>query len=165
MRCGKVRRLLSVYLDEELSAELRTEVEAHLGSCEGCRGQLARLRRVASLLGRGAAPAVPDGFASRVVKRAEELTTRREDVPARSASPLRSWRGMSLPMRLAVAAALVVGLALGVAMGRDTWNSRTARASGDPGALYGLGTLETSQNQSLPQMFLTMVSGSNGRGE
>ncbi|MEW6366022.1 MAG: zf-HC2 domain-containing protein [Acidobacteriota bacterium] len=40
MNCTEMRSELSAYIDGELSATARTEVEAHLQACQECRGEL-----------------------------------------------------------------------------------------------------------------------------
>ncbi len=51
----RIERQLSAYLDGELLPDDARLVEVHLSTCPICRGELARLRRVKSLMGR-----VPD---------------------------------------------------------------------------------------------------------
>jgi anti-sigma factor RsiW len=53
-RCIELAGKLSEYLDEELPADLRREVEAHFESCADCEHFLTSLRRV-----KGAAPLLP----------------------------------------------------------------------------------------------------------
>ena len=52
--CIELAGKLSEYLDEELPADLRREVEAHFESCSDCEHFLTSLRRV-----KGAAPLLP----------------------------------------------------------------------------------------------------------
>jgi anti-sigma factor RsiW len=56
------REQLSAYLDGELSAAERAEIARHLPTCAECRGELAGLRRVRTLLGALPAPALPRSF-------------------------------------------------------------------------------------------------------
>ena len=44
MTCTDIRPELSAYIDGELSAAVRTEVEAHLKACEECRQELDSFR-------------------------------------------------------------------------------------------------------------------------
>ncbi|HXX93393.1 MAG TPA: zf-HC2 domain-containing protein [Planctomycetota bacterium] len=93
MSCAEIR--LDEFLDGELGAPERSEVERHLAGCEACRGELERSRRLEALL-RQAAPAGgapdPDRFLGHL--------------QARSRGP-GFWR-------LAVAAAFLVGAISGV---------------------------------------------------
>jgi anti-sigma factor RsiW len=45
MECDRVKGLLAAYLDSELSAEERAEVDKHLSSCRDCRRELESMRR------------------------------------------------------------------------------------------------------------------------
>lgn len=79
MRCGKVRKKLMAYHDEELSRTGRGRVEKHLNACPGCSGMLGDLIRAdsaASLPGSG--PEYWDSFTDRVMAR-----VRGEPTPAR----------------------------------------------------------------------------------
>ncbi|GHO84585.1 anti-sigma factor family protein [Dictyobacter formicarum] len=50
MNCEQVRDLLSAYLDDQLTADERQRVSAHLPSCPQCAGILADYRRFDALL-------------------------------------------------------------------------------------------------------------------
>ena len=56
------RERLSAYLDSELAAPERTDVEAHLSDCDECQRELAALRQTRSLLRALPAPALPRAF-------------------------------------------------------------------------------------------------------
>jgi len=95
MDCLQVQDRLSAYLDGELPAELRRQVEEHLEACPACREELAWLGRLDKTFDRLAAPS-PD-VTSRVMERLRR-------------PPLTWWRS------LALAASLVLGLVLGGAL-------------------------------------------------
>ena len=73
--------------------------------------------------------------------------------------------------RLAAAAAvLVMGLAIGVLMGRDTWQSpgiqpvgKSQMAQVEPITIYNLDYLTDAPKGSLADAYLTLVSATNGR--
>jgi hypothetical protein len=46
MRCAKIRKLLSVYLDGELDARTRAAVEKHLRECKGCGEEFLALKEM-----------------------------------------------------------------------------------------------------------------------
>jgi len=50
MRCGKVERNLSAYLDRQLDLPAAKKLEAHLSGCPRCREKLAALERVETAL-------------------------------------------------------------------------------------------------------------------
>ncbi len=93
MECAKCKERLSAYLDQETTAPETLAIQRHLEVCEGCRRELAALRRLSAALGDLAVPA-PAGLARQV---------RRRLAPRRA-----PWqRAMSL------AASLVLGMVAG----------------------------------------------------
>jgi len=50
MTCERIEELLSAYLEGELSAQSKREVDAHLASCAGCAELLAVLRETQAAL-------------------------------------------------------------------------------------------------------------------
>ena len=44
MSCDEIRQSFDDYLDDELSARARHQVERHVTSCDGCRAELTELR-------------------------------------------------------------------------------------------------------------------------
>lgn len=98
--CDHFEPLLSAYLLEEASEAERTEVEAHLASCERCREEMALLSSTAALVRKSA----PAEVAFRPIERQKILQAARV-----GASPSRRsvvyWIG-----GLAAAAMLVVGV-------------------------------------------------------
>jgi anti-sigma factor RsiW len=50
--CRDVVELITAYLDDELPADLRAAVEAHLSGCDGCTMVLDEFRRTIELTGR-----------------------------------------------------------------------------------------------------------------
>jgi len=57
---------LSAYLDDEVEAAERTEIDRHLASCARCRGELASLRRLSRSLAEESVPPVPPDMTQRV---------------------------------------------------------------------------------------------------
>jgi hypothetical protein len=71
-------------------------------------------------------------------------------------------------MRLAAAAVLMVGLALGAALSSDLKRSGATarnRAVADPAAVYGLDILSDAPGGSLADAYLALASGANGGGK
>ncbi len=71
-------------------------------------------------------------------------------------------------MNLAAAAVLVMGLAIGALMGRDTWQSPGVQSGGksqmaqvEPTAIYNLDYLTDAPKGSLADAYLTLVSATN----
>jgi hypothetical protein len=98
------RDWLSAYVDEGLSADERTEIDAHLRGCGECRGDLDRFRQTLALLHRLDRPRAPVGFVERVLTRARPLPWYRRWL-ARVFLP---W-----PVKVPIEAAALVMLSLG----------------------------------------------------
>lgn len=109
MDCERAVENLSCYLDQEIEAELRREVERHLDRCPDCRLHLEELTRNRDLLAALPRMRLPGDLYARVRKRiAAHARPRAAAIP----SPLRR-----LPRGLrAAAAAAVVLLASLVAL-------------------------------------------------
>lgn len=46
MNCASIQPMLSAWMDQELSADGRLQVEQHLAACEACRAQLAEMQKL-----------------------------------------------------------------------------------------------------------------------
>jgi anti-sigma factor RsiW len=110
--------LLSAYVDSELPAAERAEVESHLAACSGCQAELAAISY------------------SRNAVRALPVETEPEDV---AVLPSSRWRRRWVPTAAAAVMALIVGIA--VANPQETplpleqvVDQHSARASLDPGS-------------------------------
>ena len=167
MRCDKLQEKLDAYFAGELSRHLQGKVRTHLESCRDCRNVLARLERLASLFENTAAPAVPEGFASRVMARVHRRSIPRRYSQETIGMPVRAWLVKAVSTRIGIAAVLALGLGVGVLMGRDTWKRQDARpvASEDPSAVYRIDYLGDTPEGSLAEVYLTLASIRNGNGE
>jgi anti-sigma factor RsiW len=67
--CVEVWREISNYLGDEISAELRERMEAHLKACAHCTAVLDGMRNVIHLVGDGRIFQMPEGFSDRLYKR------------------------------------------------------------------------------------------------
>ncbi len=71
LRCGEVLELLSAYLDGELEAERRAQIEEHVRGCDWCEQFGGAFSRVVGSLREelGAAPAAEPEVTARLGKR------------------------------------------------------------------------------------------------
>jgi len=95
-RCDATRKLLSPWLDQEISAEAAAEVEEHLERCSACAAEVARMRAVDELL---------------------NLRVDAGDLSDRILAEIRSRRP-SLGFWLRTAAAVIASVGLGLAAGQ-----------------------------------------------
>ncbi|MDI6791927.1 MAG: zf-HC2 domain-containing protein [bacterium] len=76
MKCRKVKRLLSIYIDGELEGSKSQEVENHLSTCVSCAGELESLSKQSShlreLFASIRVPALSPDFAREFYEQLEE---------------------------------------------------------------------------------------------
>ena len=120
MGCEQIERQLGRYLDKELSAAERDEVERHLGFCSSCRAELEELRDLVDGIAQPASVGVPDGLWAAIERR----LGRSERVAPPAPSGRRLWL-RSAPWAIAAGVVLAVGLGLVGLSSLDT----TAHAS------------------------------------
>ena len=118
--CTEDQSRLEPFADGTLAEPSRSEVEAHLSACEACRGEIAAIRSLLT-----AARSLP-----REIVPGRELwggiEAKLSDRPGPGATTLSARRARSLPVGLAVAAALALMLAGGLMA--TWWQRRTAPA-------------------------------------
>jgi anti-sigma factor RsiW len=106
MQCDRAADLIGAYLDQELDADMRREVAAHLGGCPACASAADDLRRVSrqlAAIGREPAPAhltanVRTLLAGTAVQAAPEA-----GLATRGASWVRGWGRQAAAVLLACA--------------------------------------------------------------
>jgi hypothetical protein len=103
MTCDETRDTLSAYLDEALSPEERSLVDAHLEGCAECRRELEALRGTIALLQRVEPARAPVGFVDRVVAAARPRPWYRRAADA-------VFLPLSVKLPLEAAAVVMVGL-------------------------------------------------------
>lgn len=67
--CKHVWEHISTYIDDEVEAELRAEIDRHLESCKICSAVLDSTRNVVVLVADGRAFDIPAGFSQRLHER------------------------------------------------------------------------------------------------
>jgi len=68
MNCNDINKLLYDYITGRLNDEDHENVDAHLKTCEVCRGNLAMMQETLPLVDHWTPPEVSPGFADRVLK-------------------------------------------------------------------------------------------------
>ena len=106
--CKTIDTLAMAYLDDELAAEERHELEAHLTECAGCRGTLERERADRSMIRRAlAVPATPDLLRAKISRGLDEADR------AESKAQRRRLSSYLLPSSAIAAAAAAIALFIG----------------------------------------------------
>jgi len=67
--CYQVRRELSEYLEDDVTPELRSQIESHLAGCSHCTAIYDGMRNVVQLLGSERMIEMPEGFSRRLYQR------------------------------------------------------------------------------------------------
>ena len=159
MLCNDVQDSLKVYIDGAMGPEQRRAVEAHLQSCANCRAALERIDRLAVVLLDAKPPPVPPGFASRVMLAAK---SRKRATNVAAGNPWQWWKSISMPMRAAAAAVLIVGVSVGLLM---SWAAGPPIAAlADPLDAYNLDYLSDAPKGSIAESYVALAWGSNDGG-
>lgn len=129
--CGAIDPLVTPYVDDQLSADEREQVERHVQACPPCRARVTAERAVHDLIHARRlalnAPCAPRALHSRCADQAQraartgepasrplviafpDASARSTPLPRPSASP--TWRTRLAPLALAASLALLVGAA------------------------------------------------------
>jgi anti-sigma factor RsiW len=122
MNCNKVLSRLHAYLDEEMPVKLMREIEEHVSCCPSCSSQIERIRQVSDVLDSLTVPSLPQGFAARVMaeaRRRAPLANDEKSLFPLGWQPLRWLLDLSIPMRLAACAMVLLGCLLGMLMSKE----------------------------------------------
>ena len=162
MICKKVLSRLHAYVDGEVQARLMREMEEHLGICPSCRSQVERIRQVDDMLDSMTVPPLPQRFSARVMAEA-----RRRALPEPGKRPLlgldwmplRWFADLTVLMRLAACAMVLLACLLGMFMSRDLSLSGIARTTVVEGEnLDGFEWFSPTPPTSLGSAYLTLAS-------
>lgn len=170
MRCKAVRTSLDRYIRQELAPRMQEPIEAHLSQCADCRRHLSRQEALAALLRSiPEPPAVPEGFAERLMAAVRQRQAEHTSMPASRWRVRWSAARKAVGHRAAQLAVLAGGLLIGMLMGQQTWcsvhRSSTPQASqADPVAAHELDYLTDAPGNSLAESYLrlTRVPDKNG---
>ena len=171
MRCYDVQKKLDVLIRGELPRNAHAEVDAHVRMCPHCRKALDQARQVAHLLRGASAPLAPEDFADRVIAWAQQKEREKKERRINVLHPFMSWAGDSRLWRAAIAAGLIIGIGIGILMGRATWRKAPPQktpsqiiAQVDVVSTLRLDYLTENPVGSLSETFLEMVSSENDSG-
>lgn len=108
MKCAKVKKRLSAFLDGELDAAMREAVATHLDTCSRCKVEAKRLQSAYDLLGNGIQLPPDPFFIMRL--RARLTACKGADMPI-------TWQRWA--WRVILPATVAVGLLIGVLLGKE----------------------------------------------
>jgi len=127
MNCETARQKLGEYLDDEVSLNVKREMEAHLTDCRSCARELASIRKLAVQLGSSPIPKVPSELWGAI----------EHQLPGPTCAKHRRWYAFATRRRFALAASflLLIGLGAMTMIWSDGGASQANAATIDFGAL------------------------------
>ena len=166
MRCRDFENKLEAYLDGTLEPTGRNAFEEHIKTCERCHSAVERRQSLLTLLNNTSVPPLPEGFANRVMATAKQHVSSSETSMIVRFRPAPRHTLLWSPMRLPAAAALILGLLLGVFAARDTMQQPSERhmaitsASIETDVVTGerLDYLAEAPEGSLTDVYLNLIS-------
>lgn len=168
MKCKKVLSHLDAYADHELPLSQNHEIEAHLQCCGICRIALEQIRQVEGFLDTLDVLPVPQNFAACVMAEARNMA-----LPGAEDKSFLAWdwfwlqwiKELSMPVRLAACAIVLLAFLLGVTMSREISlsGSRQAVASGETG-MEGFEWFSPSPPESLQHTYMILASSLDAGG-
>jgi hypothetical protein len=127
MNCGKIRDLLSAYIDNQLRPRERGVVESHLRSCPACAEELSLLRQTIALAGSLPEVELPRGFHASLSARLAAVAAEQQAGSAHAARHAAAY-GSSVAGGDGARAITVLGR-MGRAMRRPAWRNALAMAA------------------------------------
>jgi len=154
MKCSKVRKKISAYLDGEMPEHKRIIISEHLQQCKECRADLAALSAVTDALDDIEGIEVPPYFMTRLRQNIKE---QREPVSSLQ-------RIKNLAFAAVTAFAVIASLFIGNQAGRILYQSMaqtTESLEAETTDVFGLGAFEEFPNGSLSDVYNELVTGGN----
>ena len=72
MKCSRIQKMISRYIDDELSLDEKKSFALHIQDCSGCRKELEETQAVHELFASAERFSAPYGFTTRVIANLEE---------------------------------------------------------------------------------------------
>ncbi|MFW6286644.1 MAG: anti-sigma factor family protein [Candidatus Sumerlaeota bacterium] len=165
MRCEDLQALVSDYALGEMSVEERRQAREHLRECAVCWAALARTDWLAAVMIETETPTVPAGLRHKVMDAAR---SRRRSSVAADWNPFKWWGITTAPLHAAAAIMMIIGLAVGLSMGRAMWSGpNRSVASGETTAsldMLRIDTLGAAPDDSLAGAYTVLAAGQYQEG-
>jgi anti-sigma factor RsiW len=145
MRCSKVVKYLSPYIDGELGTSETALLEAHIAQCDRCSKEFAEIKRLHSLFSQVERFSAPPGFRAEVMERI-------------NGQPAKGFSLFPVVTRFAEAAAIIVAITAGIMSGGLLINVFAPHHRGEQVvASLSLETFEALPPDSLGRAYLAMT--------
>jgi anti-sigma factor RsiW len=146
MNCSKAEKLISPYLDGEVSVKEQGLFEAHVKECRVCAGKFEETRAVQTAFGQAMRYRAPGGFSARV------MDTIQGNAQARPSFVL-------LFTRLAAAVVILILIGLGVMTGRFLGSDNRTDKAAEAAAFLSLDIFNATPHDSPGGAYLAMTEG------
>jgi anti-sigma factor RsiW len=154
MKCSKIKKKLSAYLDGEMPEQEMQMISEHVEHCEECKAGLAAFIAVSDALNTIESIEVPLYFMTRLRQNARAQT--------KPVSFLQRIRGLVLSG--AIAAAVFASLFIGNQAGKNLYQSiaqTTESLTAETTDVFGLSAFEEFPGGSLSDIYYELVTGGN----
>lgn len=154
MKCYKIKKRLSAYLDGEITEEERKIISEHLAGCEKCHEELAAFSKVQDSLRVLRGMDVPSYFMTRLRQQLREET---QPLPFLE-------RIRSVVISAGTAVAIIVSLFIGNQVGRTLYQSiaaGTTLQTTETTNIFGSNAFEEFPDGSLSDIYNDLVAGGN----
>ena len=150
MNCRRIRKMISPYIDDELSPGRRATVAMHLLGCEECRKEMEETRALHELFASAERSPAPYGFATRVAAQLQGQEAR-EGLWARLSAHAVVVRCIEVAFACAV---LIIGIMSG---SRLVSQEGPARGSADIRTTFSLDVFEPTPPDSIGGAYVRMM--------
>jgi anti-sigma factor RsiW len=148
MRCTKVKKLISSYLDGELSRDARDLFESHIKQCEACGKEFEAMRDMHAMFARAERFNAPYGFSTRVMANLAGAQSKK-----RLFIPLFTKFGEAL----LIAVVVILGIASGAVLVKDAAPQNGQNIA----AVFSLDAFDAASRDSVGDAYLAMMEGEN----
>jgi anti-sigma factor RsiW len=146
MRCTKVKKLISSYLDNELSKNERDVFESHIKQCETCNKEFEAMRDMHAMFARTERFNAPYGFATRIMANlAGQQSNKRLFIPFLA----------KFGEALLIAAVVVLGVASGAVLVKDAAPQNGQNIA----SLFSLDAFDAASRDSVGGAYFAMMEG------
>ncbi len=146
MKCSKAKKLISLYVDNELPEGEKKEFETHIQGCENCRSEMEGTQELRQLFVNTSQFDAPYDFRARVMAKAH-------------ASQTSHFRLIPLPLRAAETAVSLVLITAGIISGTFLVKGLVPVRTGDVVASLHLDVFESAPPGTLGGAYLAMTEG------
>jgi predicted anti-sigma-YlaC factor YlaD len=156
MKCARIRRKISAFLDGEVTEVERQLISDHLKSCERCMQELAELKQIEDILGLLEETRVPPYLMTHLKRKVADEKPKRQS--CRSMAELIKHVLVPVMAAILVIFSFVLGRGLGKAICQTKGTSKLT-VQAELTNLTGISSLDEPTEGSLTRAYIDLVSG------